>query len=130
CWRRRCCWSPAACSRSVRTRGVGGVNQPRDPSRGRTQGENMIKKRAMVASVAVLALVGAACGGDDDDAAEPAEPADAGGDEPAGDEPAGDEPAPDGVDCAVDEVDGDLFLYNWAEYIDPELLSAFEDQYG
>ena len=34
------------------------------------------------------------------------------------------------LDCAVDEVDGDLALYNWAEYIDPDLLTAFEDQYG
>ncbi len=32
--------------------------------------------------------------------------------------------------CAVDEVDGDLALYNWAEYIDPEHLQAFADQYG
>jgi spermidine/putrescine-binding protein len=34
------------------------------------------------------------------------------------------------VECAVDEVDGDLALFNWAEYIDPDQLQAFADQYG
>jgi spermidine/putrescine-binding protein len=32
--------------------------------------------------------------------------------------------------CAVDQVDGDLNLFNWAEYIDPDLKTAFEEQYG
>jgi len=27
-------------------------------------------------------------------------------------------------------VDGDLNFYNWSEYIDPELVSGFEEQYG
>ena len=31
--------------------------------------------------------------------------------------------------CGVDEVDGDLDLYNWSDYIDPELVSAFEADY-
>lgn len=87
----------------------------------------MISKRKLFASAVACSLVLAACGGDDDDSAD--EPAD----EPAdGAEPAA-EPADDGdmetADCAVDEVDGDLALYNWAEYIDPDLLTAFEDQY-
>ena len=83
----------------------------------------MIKKRTMVASLAVLSLTAAACGGDDEPAAD--EPA---ADEPAAEEPAAEEPA--GDTCAVDEVDGDLFLYNWSEYMDPELITAFEGQYG
>jgi len=33
-------------------------------------------------------------------------------------------------DCAVGEVDGDLALYNWAEYIDPEHLDAFAAEFG
>jgi spermidine/putrescine-binding protein len=87
----------------------------------------------MVAGAAVLTLALAACGGDDDDAS--AEPAD----EPTAEDTAAEdtaaedtaaEPAGDTADCAVDEVDGDLFLYNWAEYIDPDLLTAFEEQYG
>ncbi len=34
------------------------------------------------------------------------------------------------ADCSAGQVDGELNLYNWSEYIDPELLSAFTDQYG
>ena len=33
-------------------------------------------------------------------------------------------------DCEVGATDGDLALYNWSEYIDPELISAFEAEYG
>ncbi len=50
-------------------------------------------------------MVLAACGGDTAD----------GGDE---------------VACEAGEVDGDLNFYNWSEYMDPELVTAFEDQYG
>jgi spermidine/putrescine-binding protein len=32
--------------------------------------------------------------------------------------------------CEPGEVDGDLLLYNWSEYMDPDLLSAFSDEYG
>ncbi|MEX0651596.1 MAG: spermidine/putrescine ABC transporter substrate-binding protein [Actinomycetota bacterium] len=32
--------------------------------------------------------------------------------------------------CEPGEVDGDLLLYNWSEYIDPDLLPAFSDEYG
>jgi spermidine/putrescine-binding protein len=108
----------------------------------------MISTRKMVAGAAVLTLALAACGGDDDDASsEPAdEPTaedtaaedtaseDTASEDTASEDTASEdtaaEPAGDTVDCAVDEVDGDLFLYNWAEYIDPELLTAFEEQYG
>jgi spermidine/putrescine-binding protein len=60
-------------------------------------------RRSMMLALA-LALLAAACGGDD----------------AAGDAP----------DCAVDQVDGDLSFYNWSEYIDPDLVSAFEAEYG
>ncbi len=56
-----------------------------------------------------LALVGAACGDDDD-----------------GDGGGGGEVA----DCSVGQVDGDLALFNWAEYIDPDHLQAFADEFG
>ena len=63
-----------------------------------------MKRRAGTISVAlVLALT--ACGGGDDGAAS----ADS---------------------CEVGQTDGDLALYNWSEYIDPDLISAFEDEYG
>ncbi len=32
--------------------------------------------------------------------------------------------------CEVDQVDGDLSLYNWSEYIDPDLVQKFRDTYG
>ena len=56
-----------------------------------------------------LALVIAACGGSDD------------GDSTG-------EAA--GASCEVGQVDGDLALFNWAEYIDPEELDAFATEYG
>ena len=34
------------------------------------------------------------------------------------------------ADCTVGSVNGDLNLYNWAEYIDPDLVSEFEETYG
>lgn len=85
--------------------------------------------RKLAATAMTLSLVIAACGGDDD-ASEPADQgtADAGDD---GTADAGDEgDAPITAECALDEVDGDLALYNWAEYLDPDLMTAFEDQYG
>jgi spermidine/putrescine-binding protein len=59
------------------------------------------------ASIAVLALALAACGGTDDD-----------------------EPAATSAACEVDEVDGDLSFYNWSDYMDPNLIDAFEEEYG
>ena len=53
-----------------------------------------------------FALVAAACGSDDDD----------GGGTVA--------------DCEVNEIDGNLNIFNWAEYIDEEQLDAFEDEFG
>lgn len=32
--------------------------------------------------------------------------------------------------CELGEIDGDLNFYNWAEYIDPDLIAAFEEDYG
>jgi spermidine/putrescine-binding protein len=32
--------------------------------------------------------------------------------------------------CEPGQTDGDLDLYNWSEYIDPELIPAFEAEYG
>ncbi|MEM7338001.1 MAG: spermidine/putrescine ABC transporter substrate-binding protein [Actinomycetota bacterium] len=60
----------------------------------------------LLAALLALALVAAACGSDDDEAA-------------AG------EPA----SCDVDATDGDLAIYNWPEYIDEEQLAAFSEAY-
>ncbi len=32
--------------------------------------------------------------------------------------------------CAPGQTDGDLRFYNWSQYIDPDLLDAFETEYG
>ncbi|MDF2730212.1 MAG: spermidine/putrescine-binding periplasmic protein precursor, partial [Acidimicrobiia bacterium] len=79
----------------------------------------MRRMARLFASIMVLALLVAACGGDegggsDDTTAE------------TGESPEG----ATGADCALDEVDGDLNFYNWSEYMDPELVTAFEEQYG
>jgi spermidine/putrescine-binding protein len=65
-------------------------------------------RRKPIALVALLALVVASCGGDDSDGAT------GGGTD---------------VACEAGQVDGDLALYNWSEYIDPELISAFEEEH-
>ena len=54
---------------------------------------------------ASFAVIAAACGGSD------------GGDAAAG-------------SCEVGQVDGDLALFNWAEYIDPEQLDAFAAEFN
>ena len=67
-------------------------------------------------SIAILALAGllfAACGDDDD----------------SGGEAAGGGGGGETASCEPGETDGDLSLYNWSEYIDPELISAFEEEH-
>lgn len=38
--------------------------------------------------------------------------------------------APAGVECEEGETDGDLLLYNWSEYMDPDLLTRFGEEFG
>ncbi len=64
-----------------------------------------LETRSLFALIAVLAIVLAACGSDDSAGASAA-------------------------DCEAGGTDGDLNFYNWSEYIDPELITAFEDEYG
>ena len=42
----------------------------------------------------------------------------------------GDDEAATAADCEAGATDGDLAFYNWAEYIDDELLAAFEAETG
>jgi spermidine/putrescine transport system substrate-binding protein len=58
------------------------------------------------AAIAALTLTAAACGG------------------------APDAGAPAAADCAPGQIDGDLRLYNWSDYMDPELITDFEAEYG
>lgn len=69
----------------------------------------------LLAGLAAISLLLSACGGNGDEGgATTTEGTDGSG----------------GTTCAVDQVDGDLNFYNWSEYIDPELVSGFEEQYG
>jgi len=63
--------------------------------------QKMVRK---VAALLAAMLVMAGCGGADDGA--------------------------EAVECELGEVDGDLNFYNWSEYIDPELIPAFEEEFG
>lgn len=69
----------------------------------------MRRTTSLISLLMVLALVLAACGDDD-------------GSEGTGD--------PASSACALDETDGDINFYNWSEYIDPELITAFEEEHG
>jgi spermidine/putrescine-binding protein len=69
----------------------------------------------LLAAALALAACGREVGGD----------AGAGGDD--GDD---EQAAAASVECDVDEVDGDLLFYNWSEYMDPDLLDAFAEEYG
>lgn len=75
-----------------------------------------------------LALIATACGsdGDSDGSGDDSATTDASG--TSGDDTGSSDMAT--AECAVDEIDGDLALFNWAEYIDPEHLQAFADEYG
>jgi len=79
----------------------------------------------------VLALTLAACGSD---ATTETTTADTGAEATSAPE---DTEAPEGTDgdetggaCTLDQTDGDLNLYNWSDYMDPELIAAFEEQHG
>jgi spermidine/putrescine-binding protein len=78
----------------------------------------------------------AACGDDaapgDTGGADTSAPADTGVTDTSAPSDTGtdDTDAPAGGECAAEATDGDLNLYNWSEYIDPELIVAFEEQYG
>lgn len=77
--------------------------------------------RWMVTLMALL-LVAVACGGGDGGTGGDM----GGGTASPGGQAGGDEDA----QCEAGQTDGDLALYNWSEYIDPELITAFEEQHG
>lgn len=96
----------------------------RQPRRGR-----LVKVAAVMG---VAGLLAAACGDDEPDTTATA-------DAPATTASAAEEPATTAAAvteatgaaaCAPGETDGDLAFYNWAEYIDDELLAAFEAETG
>jgi spermidine/putrescine-binding protein len=84
--------------------------------------------RKLLALGALLTLLLAACSGASTSVENEAA---GGGGADAGSEPTGSE-APTGpsVSCEPSEVDGELVLYNWTEYIDPELVDKFSEEFG
>ena len=74
----------------------------------------------LIALSTALILVVTACGGDDTDGGATDSTTD--GTESLD--------GATGASCELDQVDGDLNFYNWSEYMDPELITAFEEQYG
>ena len=60
--------------------------------------------RSLLAALLSLALLAVACGEEDSGVAA--------------------------AECEVDQTDGDLNIFNWAEYIDPDLLDEFAAEYG
>ena len=84
--------------------------------------------RKPLAIVFALALVATACGGDDTDGTDAPPGTEAGA--PATETPAGNGDGVSAAACEPGQVDGDLDLYNWSEYIEPELVTAFEAEFG
>ena len=78
-----------------------------------------MKFRWMVAPVAAAMVLGA-CAGDSD----------GGGDAAADGGDTGDGDAVATAECEAGETDGDLVFYNWSDYIDPELITQFEEEFG
>ena len=60
--------------------------------------------RRLISAAVAISIVVAACGSDDDTTEQ--------------------------ASCEVGETDGNLAIYNWAEYIDQEELDAFSDEFG
>ena len=74
-----------------------------------------------LALLAVFTLIASACGGGSSDSAD-------GGD--SGSDGDVNLVASGASACEVGETDGDLALFNWAEYIDPDHLDAFASEFG
>ncbi len=71
----------------------------------------------LLATLTALVLIAAACGGGGDD--ETSESAGGGGAE-----------ASPAAACVAGQTDGDLAFYNWAEYMDPDLIEQFKAEFG
>ena len=111
-------------------------------SRWQPRGGRRSRLILIAAIFAATSLLAAACGDDDEPASAPAEEAPAeeapaeeapAEEAPAEEAPAEEAPAEEATGaaaCAPGETDGDLAFYNWAEYIDDELLAAFEAETG
>ena len=90
-----------------------------------------MKKRVLCLLIVLLMLVLAACGGGP--AGGPAGGAETAVEEASTIDESGAEASAEGVSKAVDEgpvLAKELSVYNWADYIDEDLLTAYEEEYG
>ncbi|MDP9495742.1 MAG: spermidine/putrescine ABC transporter substrate-binding protein [Actinomycetota bacterium] len=78
----------------------------------------MKKSARFVVTLVVLALAMTACGGDD------------AGEGPDGTSVDGGETDGGAAACTLGQVDGDLNFYNWSDYMDPELITAFKEEFA
>ena len=74
----------------------------------------------LLAVLAAVAMTAAACGG-----SSSTDTADGGSDSDSTDAD-----ADAGDSCEAGETDGDLAIYNWTEYMDPDLKTDFEAEFG
>ena len=102
------------------------------PNSSRTR--HRLRRSRWLALALAAVLLAASCGDSDDDSdAALATTAEAGDTaEPGDTATTGDtaEAAETDDGCEPGETDGDLAFYNWADYIDDELLAAFEEETG
>lgn len=77
-------------------------------------------RRAIGAGLVAMMLTVACGGGDGGSEGEGGE----------GGEATSDSDAQASSGCEPGETDGDLALYNWSDYMDPELISKFEEEHG
>ncbi len=82
-----------------------------------------MKRKQLLAVLAALAVFATACGGSTADTATGSDSDGDGGD-------SGAVTAVSASSCEAGQTDGDLAIYNWTEYIDPELITDFEAEFG
>jgi len=101
------------------------MNRTTRANAGRRHGRGRARLITLGGIVGVASLLAAACGGE-----EAAAPAAAPVTTQAAPQAEEAEPAGPAAHCAPGETDGDLTFYNWADYIDEDLLAAFEAETG
>ncbi len=87
-------------------------------------------KKIYLIMVLLLALLVAACGGGPAGGPEADGDTDAGASSEGDSDASGGEADTDGETDNAPQLASELSVYNWADYIDEELLSAYEEEYG
>lgn len=83
----------------------------------------MKRTRLFLALMLLLSALAAGCAGQATPAPEPTQP-------PAAEEPSGEEAAATGSGVDRDRLVDELHIFHWSEYIDPEIYTQFEEEFG